>query len=29
VSGAPGGAMDEACAEAGIAAVRDDLELAQ
>jgi len=29
VSGAPAGTMDEACAEAGIASVRDDLELAQ
>ena len=27
VSGAPSGRLDEACAEAGIAAVRDDLEL--
>ncbi len=27
VSGAPGGEADEACAAAGIAAVRDDLEL--
>jgi len=27
VSGAPGGAQDEKCAEAGIAAIRDDLEL--
>lgn len=27
VSGAPGGAEDEKCAEAGIAAIRDDLEL--
>lgn len=27
VSGAPSGRLDEACAEAGIAAVKDDLEL--
>ena len=27
VSGAPGGDADEACAKAGIAAIRDDLEL--
>ena len=27
VSGAPGGAEDEKCAEAGIAAIREDLEL--
>jgi uncharacterized protein GlcG (DUF336 family) len=27
VSGAPGGREDEACAAAGIAAIRDDLEL--
>ena len=27
VSGAPGGDLDEACAKAGIAAIRDDLEL--
>jgi uncharacterized protein GlcG (DUF336 family) len=26
VSGAPGGAMDEACAQAGIKAIADDLE---
>jgi uncharacterized protein GlcG (DUF336 family) len=28
VSGAPSGTMDEACAQAGIAAIRDELELA-
>ena len=27
VSGAPGGAADDACAEAGIAAIREDIEL--
>jgi uncharacterized protein GlcG (DUF336 family) len=27
VSGAPGGEADEACAKAGIAAIRDDIEL--
>lgn len=27
VSGAPGGAEDDACAEAGIAAIREDIEL--
>jgi uncharacterized protein GlcG (DUF336 family) len=27
VSGAPGGDADEACARAGIAAIRDDIEL--
>ncbi len=27
VSGAPGGELDEVCAKAGIAAIRDDLEL--
>lgn len=29
VSGAPSGRLDESCAEAGLAAVRDDLELGQ
>ena len=29
VSGAPSGKLDEACGEAGLAAVRDDLELGQ
>ncbi len=29
VSGAPSGRLDEGCAEAGLAAVRDDLELGQ
>ncbi|MDQ6627246.1 MAG: heme-binding protein [Pseudomonadota bacterium] len=29
VSGAPSGKLDEACAEVGLAAVRDDLELGQ
>jgi uncharacterized protein GlcG (DUF336 family) len=29
VSGAPSGTMDESCAQAGIASIRDDLELAQ
>ena len=29
VSGAPSGAMDEACAQAGLASVRDELELSE
>lgn len=29
VSGAPSGTMDEACAQAGIAAIRDELELSE
>ena len=29
VSGAPNGALDEACAQAGLAAIRDELELSE